>query len=278
MNWSADAADSVSPSVAPELVEAFEFPGTRRPPCLLIHGFTGTPYEVRSLGRRLSTLGHRTLGVRLAGHGRTPEELEKTGWPDWYRDVERGARQLVRDAGPLIAIGMSAGSLLALHLAYERPSDVRGLVLMAPAVRLSDWRARWLIPLVGRLPALPERFRFIPKRTGSDISNPEARRVHPGYRKIPITSAFALTRLQRQVWREIPAISKPTLILHGALDRTCPPSNAGVLAAKLGRPPLRTFILPASAHVITVDDEREHVEAAVAKFVTELAADAGTST
>ena len=46
--------------------EPFYFSGDRTG-CLLIHGFTGTPNEMRWLGTQLSTAGHTVLGVRLAG-------------------------------------------------------------------------------------------------------------------------------------------------------------------------------------------------------------------
>lgn len=256
-------------------LEAFHFLGERPPPCLLIHGFTGTPYETRALGEHLHARGHTVLGVRLAGHGDSLAALERTGWEDWYRDVVRGCRQLVGEGGPVVAIGMSAGALLALHLAHERPDDVQGLALMAVAISLSDWRVRWALPLVARVPWLRDRFRFMPKAAGSDIHDSDARRVHPSYRSVPLTGALSLLALQRRVRRELPAITHPTLLIHGALDRTCPPENIGLVARSLGRPPRRTILLPNSAHVVTVDHERDQVMSAVGEFVADLDSAAG---
>ena len=42
---------------------------------LLIHGLTGTPYEMRYLGEQLAARGVRVRGVKLAGHAGTPEAL-----------------------------------------------------------------------------------------------------------------------------------------------------------------------------------------------------------
>jgi len=265
---STDAA--AAPSVSPDLVEAFHFRGDRRPPCLLIHGFTGTPYEVRGLGEHLHSRGHAVLGVRLTGHARPVEELEQSRWTDWYADVAEGCTRLVAESGPVAAVGMSAGALLALHLAHERPNDVMGLALMAPAIALRDWRARWAMPLIARTPWLRGRFRLIPKTDGSDIRDEEARRIHPGHRFIPLAAAMSLVHLQRQVRGECGEIDHPTLLIHGARDRTCPPSNVDLLARCLGRAPKRVLILPESAHVVTVDCERDRVEAAVSEFVAEL--------
>ena len=60
------------------------------------------------------------------------------------------------------------------------------------------------------------------------------------------------------------------MLIHGALDRTCPVSNVALVARALGAPPQRTLILPRSAHVVTVDRERGQVMAAVAEFVDDL--------
>lgn len=256
-------------AVDPGLVEEFHLRGARQPPCLLIHGFSGTPYETRALGEALQARGHAALGVRLAGHGRTVEELERSTWQDWYRDVAAACSELVRNGGPVAVIGVSAGSLLALHLAHERPGDVHGLVLLANAIRL-NWRARWAVPLVTRIPRLRDRFRYIPKATGSDIADPEARRVHPSHRFVPLAGVATLTELQRRVRSECHSVKHPTLLIHGARDRTCPSTNAELLAGLLGTRPRRVVILPKSAHVVTVDVEREQVVAEVTRFVADL--------
>jgi carboxylesterase len=266
---SADAARE--PSVDPALVEGFYSRGTRRPPCLLIHGFTGTPYEMRGLGDHLHARGHSVLGVRLAGHARSLEELEGARWEDWYAAVVEGCDRLTVDDGPLVAIGLSAGAVLALHLAHERGHDVGGLVLMATAVALSSWHSRWTVPLIARLPWIRDRFRFIAKAAGSDIEDAAARRIHPSHRFVPLRGVASLLELQRRVRAECGAIRQPTLLIHGAHDHTCPPENTRWLAEHLGAPPRRVVVLPESAHIVTVDVEHERVMTEVAEFVETLA-------
>src|SRR5437867_10682662 len=57
---------------------------------LLIHGLTGTPYEMRLLGERLMAAGVRVQGIRLAGHGSGPEELGEVTHANWYESVVEG--------------------------------------------------------------------------------------------------------------------------------------------------------------------------------------------
>lgn len=262
--------DAAADALAPLLQDPFHFRGERRPPCLLIHGFTGTPFETRGLGEHLHTRGHTALGIRLAGHADGLEALEAAGWREWYADVEAGCARLVAEHGPVVAIGISTGALLALHLAFERPRDVCGLGLMATAIALRDWRARWAARYVARVPWLRERLRFIPKAAGSDINDSTARRAHPGHRTVPLRGVLSLLELQRRVRSELADITQPSLLIHGALDRTCSVANVEVLRHELGTPPRRVVILPRSAHVVTVDCERDRVRDEVAAFVGEL--------
>ena len=54
---------------------------------LLVHGFTSVPAEMLLLGCHLHDLGYTVLGVRLAGHGTTPKDLERMSREDWYDSV-----------------------------------------------------------------------------------------------------------------------------------------------------------------------------------------------
>ncbi|HYP19346.1 MAG TPA: carboxylesterase, partial [Chloroflexia bacterium] len=58
--------------------------------CLLVHGFSGSPPEMRGLGTFLAEQGARVEGVRLAGHGTEPEELKGLTWGDWLSSAEDG--------------------------------------------------------------------------------------------------------------------------------------------------------------------------------------------
>ena len=42
---------------------------------LLVHGFTGTPWEMAPLAHRLASDGIMSVAVRLPGHGTSPEDL-----------------------------------------------------------------------------------------------------------------------------------------------------------------------------------------------------------
>ena len=60
----------------------------------------------------------------------------------------------------------------------------------------------------------------------------------------------------------------PTLIIHGALDRVCPVSNAWRVAIQLGTKDVRVVILPRSQHIITRDVE--HADVVLLQETTEV--------
>ncbi len=233
--------------------------------CLLVHGFTATPWEMRYLGAHLHAAGYTVHGVRLAGHATSPADLERSTWREWYASARQGLLALQGSAPRTVVVGQSMGALLALRLAVEHPETVAGVALLAPALRLS---ARWLqwmrpaFPLV--LPFLTPRFRFVPKGD-SDVADPQMRAETPSYRQIPLRAVHQLLQLQRHVRGLLPRVAQPLLVLHSQQDHTCPVANVDLLRRRVPGP-VETQLLARSYHVVSVDVERDDVAAAVADF------------
>src|ERR1051325_4159840 len=107
--------------------------------CLLIHGLTSTPFEMRALGEQLHAAGCTVSGVRLAGHGTRLDDLEKCSRKDWYASAEQGLMQLAdAHCSMTIAIGSSLGSLLCLRLAAAHRELISALVLLSTALQLRN--------------------------------------------------------------------------------------------------------------------------------------------
>ncbi len=142
------AAEDPDPAIARVDTGEFFFPGSGVS-ALLIHGLTGTPYEMRYLGERLAAAGVSVRGVRLAGHAGTPEELAASGYDNWYESVVNGFEQLRRLGDPNVVIGLSAGAVLAARLALDQREEVSGVAMLSPALFLN--RGNSIVLSVARL-------------------------------------------------------------------------------------------------------------------------------
>jgi len=125
------------------------------PGCLLLHGFTGTPAEMRPLGEHLAERGFAVRAPLLPGHGALVEDLARTTWRDWYATAEESWGELGKRSERRAVVGLSMGALLALHLAHEHASEVGAVAALAPAIRLRDQRSAETSLWLRRLPVRP---------------------------------------------------------------------------------------------------------------------------
>jgi carboxylesterase len=246
----------------------FFFPGSGAS-ALLIHGLTGTPYEMRWLGERLAGAGIRVRGVRLAGHARAPEDLGATSYDNWYESVVQGFEELRQYGEPNIVVGLSMGGVLAARLAADQPEAVAGIAMLAPAFFLPRSVA-FALGAISRLGALADHL-YLLNSAGSDIHDSGARRIHPSARLMPLAAPISLLELERIVRRRLARITQPALVIHARNDHTCPMErNVKYLMKHLGSAHKRAVILDESFHVVTVDSEKERVAQEVCGFVEQF--------
>jgi carboxylesterase len=232
---------------------------------LLLHGLTGSTFELVPVARALHAAGFRCLAPVMAGHGGPARALAGVPWAEWVGKARRDLARL-EGARRTFVVGCSMGALVACALAHDQPARVDGLVLLAPALRLQP-QGR-LGALLGRLPVLGGV--VVPKRAGSDVSDPEMRRRNPGLDGIPIGAVAELEALQRHVDRGLPGIAAPALVVHGAHDHTVTLGGARRLARRIGSGPARLVVLPRSWHLVGIDVERDRCAAAAAGFLSSL--------
>lgn len=229
------------------------------PRVLALHGFGGTPLEVEAVLESARKLGLGGLAPLLPGHGTHAKSLANMRFPDWSDAAERA---LDRVGGPVVVAGFSLGSLLALELVQKRPDDVKGLILLANAVWLTAPFPRWALTVVERLRIPDFMMRRKPKRYSL---------THVSYDAHPVHAAIDVQRNAERIRTGLDKVRCPTLILHGALDTTCPVSNAWRVAQRLGSDDCRVLIFPRSRHVLTCDleqvDVRREIDAFLGRFV-----------
>ena len=235
---------------------------------LLIHGLSGTPFEMRYLGERLAVAGVRVCGVRLAGHAGTAEELGVATRAQWYENAVEGFERLHRFGDPVAVVGLSMGALLAVRLAADQGEAVAGVAMLSPAFFLPLWMRG---PLKALTALGPLADRIYLRGKGSDIHDSAARSVHPSARLMPLGAVLELLNLSAEVRPRLGRVAQPALVIHGRRDHTCPMRrNVDFVMSRLGSKQKRAVILEESFHVITVDSEKDRVASEVTNFVGAL--------
>lgn len=231
---------------------------------LLIHGFTGTPFEVRPIGARLHARGYTVTGMCLPGHGTTPDALERTTWRDWASAVEREFDDLARRCRSVAIVGQSLGGLLGLHLAARR-ADVAALATLGAPMWLGA-EVRLLIAALRRVPALAA-LGPLPKTKGSDVADRVMWTANPSYKVVPLRALVELDDLRLLVRSELRQVTAPLYVVHALHDHVAPYDSAAFLAAAVGSPVVDRLTLPRSFHIVAMDVERDQVAAAVGDFL-----------
>lgn len=257
-------------------------PEAGRHGALLVHGFGGSPRELRGLAAVLASSGWLVEVPRLPGHGAAIRDLADYRLEDWIATVEAGAAAL-RESGVtrLLVVGHSVGGALALATASRLSPDA--LVLLAPF-----W---WPVPAWQRVVGpvlrvfLPPGFRVFGRM---DLGDPEVRRglasflpgmdlddpaVADGLRdlRVPLSALEQLFRVSAAATDGARRARVPVLVVQGTDDTVSRPARTRELAARLPSPP--SYLEVEAGHDLVTEESpaRDAVLRAVLAFATETA-------
>lgn len=272
----------------------------------LIHGVTGTPLEMKFLGRRLSRLGWNIYIPTLPGHCSTFREMIRSNEDRWLQHILIQLKWAREHYDNLFVAGLSAGALLALEASLHVP--LNGIGLLSPTLYYDGWNVPWtmrLLPFgIKRIPtalqylifhvdgapygikdpALQARIReayhplvqirtFIRRLTSRFSRNapggPE--RSHSaeavGYPIFSLKTLADLDRLYRMVENKLSSVSAPALIIQAIEDDFTSPKNAELIYEGIGSLDKKLVLLEDCYHVITVDKQRNTVAEEMSKFI-----------
>ena len=230
--------------------------------CLLVHGFTGTPKELRWMGEYLAEKGFTVLGVRLAGHGTSMDDMLQTTWHDWFGSVKEGYSDLISRGKRVVVLGLSMGGALSLHLAAHVP--VMGVVAMSTPIRL-------ISPYSSFLPIVRYFVKYMPKGKGTWV-DPSVEEWHISYSHYPTDSIIELRKFLAHLRDDLPEVSAPVLLMQSKTDNLVSPRNVNELTGLLsGAQSVETFWVDESDHVITEDVAKEEVFRRAEEFVLKVA-------
>lgn len=245
--------------------------------CLLIHGFTGSPKEMRWMGEYLAHEGHTVFGVQLAGHATRPEDMLRARWTDWLASVEAGYRLLESYlcAAPnngnhtppeIFSMGLSMGGVLSLILAsqaYQSAYPLGGVVgISTPFALRPDWRMQYLEFL--------HFFKPNVDKGEPDWHNPQAALDHVDYPTYPTRAVAELRDLLEVLRNVLPSVKAPTLLVHSKEDRGVLPENMTQIYQHLGSQQKEMLWVENSGHVVVREPPRQIVFERVNSFISQV--------
>ena len=249
---------------------------------LLLHGYFGSPGELRGMGEALNRADYTVYAPLLAGHGGLPAAMADVRWQHWVATAEAGLRHLHEQCGTVFVAGISMGALLALHLAAQ--TRVAGVIAMAPALRLRGERQMaltgvlkyvmpWFYPFKKANFNDPQVVQGIRQwLPDADLSDPATVASIRREARIPVASIYELVKLQRHVQHELPRVEVPVLLMQGRRDEVVDARWVDEWQPKIGATDVEFRWFERSGHVLPNDVEREAVWSAAVAWLGEHAA------
>lgn len=225
---------------------------------LLIHGFTGSPAEMRLLGQFLHDKNYTVLAPRLCGHGTKPEEMAATNWLNWYHSVCDAYYLLKGICDEISVVGLSMGGLLSIELGIAH-QEIKNIVTISAPIDILD-RKLLLLPPIERTVG---RYVLRGRRKFTDI----AENYSISYRKTPLISIHSLLQLIETIGKNLADLKQPLLIIHSTNDHTAAPQSAEHIYEKCNSSRKELFWLHHSGHIVTLDMEREAAFNKIASFI-----------
>ncbi|HCA87514.1 MAG TPA: esterase [Streptomyces sp.] len=232
---------------------------------LLCHGFTGSPQSLRPWAEFLAGRGFTVSLPLLPGHGTRWEDMQLTGWQDWYAEVDRELRALTARCEQVFVCGLSMGGALALRLAAEHGGAVSGVVVVNPANKVHGLSA-YALPVARHLVRTT-------KGLASDIA--KERIQEAAYDRVPLHAAHSLRNFLRLLDAELPQVTQPVLLLRSPQDHVVPPADSARILSRISSTDVTETLLERSYHVATLDHDAERIFEDSLGFIGRLVPSAG---
>lgn len=219
--------------------------------CLLIHGFTGGPFEVYPLAEHLQRLGYNVSIPTLAGHQDNLKHLGKVNYMDWINSAEQALVALLSDHSHVNIIGFSMGGLIGVYLAQKH--QINTLSLLSSPIYVGNPK-------------------IIMRNVFEECSNRQFQLVHKYIDNIKSTPLKAVINFNIILAKTKPLLGNiqvPVLVLQGLNDDVVHPKSAHYIFNHLQTEQKQLHFLPQSNHILCCDKEREQVFDLVANFLNE---------
>jgi len=229
----------------------YQFNTKSRDGIYIIHGFTNSTYETRDLAEYLGNQGFYTHAINLPGHGTTPEDCNRVRFGDWIEYTEQGVAEMLSQCNNVYVIGISMGSVLALHLSSIFP--LNAAVFASTVLKFKDYfSTRILTPLFHRFVPFREKRKSYPKDVRDKYN-------YFGYQVWPMSAVNEMRKLTNQVQKSLIAVTCPALLIHSTIDMLSIPENISLVYDNISSDIKEKLIVKQASHNLFVPNPDQNL-------------------
>lgn len=233
---------------------------------LLLHGFTGTPYQFREFSAFLNSKGVSVSAPLLAGHGTSPADMIKTSPEDWKNSVEKAYLELKKISPKIFIVGNSFGGNLAFWLAKKFNNEVAGIISLGTPIVLK-WQKIIKIRyyLYGWMKTYYRKPQRIYKTDYTDMEDEIT------YSLIPMKNFIEfLNFIKRETLPILPKITVPSFVIHSRKDSVVNPKSALYIYEHLGSSYKKIHWFGEYHNLIIDDKKRTELFEKIWEFIKEI--------
>lgn len=225
--------------------------------CLIIHGYTGGPYEVEPLAQYLKEKTDWQIEVPLlTGHG-IELNLEHVNYEDWLTDAENALLSLQETCETIYVIGFSMGGMIAAYLAANHQVD--RLVLLSTARNYLSFRHLSTYVKEGIEASLKgelkESLLYKHYKYKLDV--------------VPLSANIEFMKLVNKTKNYLKVITTPVFIAQGQKDALVPARAAYNLYEEISSEDKKVVFFERSNHLICLGEDHDVLNVMIYRFLNE---------
>lgn len=223
--------------------------------CLIIHGYTGGPYEVKPLEDYLRTHTDWQISVPvLEGHGKQLH-LEEVTYEVWLEETQEALENLQTTCDTIYLIGFSMGGMIAAYLAAN--NEIDKLVLLSTARKYLSFK--YMSYYVAEM--IRDGFRG--KLHENDMYNHYKTKVG----NIPFRANVEFMKLVYQTKPYLKEVASPVFIAQGHKDGMVPFRSAYSLEEEIGSDKKEIVFFEEVNHLICLGPQKKVLNEMILKFL-----------
>jgi carboxylesterase len=229
---------------------------------LLLHGFTGQPWELSDVGKLLAGSGFAVYAPRYPGHGTRRVDFLATRAEDWARRAIDAYLELRADYRTVHVLGHSMGGLIATGVAAS--FDCPRLILFAPAFLPLNKAMKWA-PYVAPFKPVIKRGRIPDPGEKNPVRLDQLREYSSDDLVAP---AAQLHRLVVKCGKMLPSVKSKILVIAGEKDEAVSPDVGNFVKTKaVSAASVEGIVLKGAGHLFPFDERAAESSALVREWM-----------